>query len=68
VKSAFVLFFAVVMALAVTEGALAGSKRKVIRPQLTSQVLSASYKAAQNLALLKAQQQIRMQRPAIGKF
>ena len=66
-KTVVALALAALMASAVTANAFAGEKRK-IRPHLTQQVLSATYKTSLNIALLKASHQVRIQPRTSGKF
>lgn len=65
-KTVFSLILAAVMAIAVIPGAEAGGKRK-LKPELSQQVLSAARQSALDLALLKAQSQVRLKPTRIGK-
>ncbi len=67
-KPVLAAILALVMASAVTVEAQAVEKRKA-RPHLAQQVISASYKTSLNIALLKVNTQVRIQRrPTAGKF
>jgi hypothetical protein len=61
------LFLAAMVANAAMANAEAGEKRK-LRPQLTQQVLSAAHKNSLDMALLKFRAQLRLNRPAAGKY